>query len=299
MATFYNEKIYLQEVLEAFVGGMAPVSAFSKSFSNETRRTGDSIIIPRVSALTTTTFAYANNSGSPYEGEGGEVVAITLNLDQHQIVSTDVTDIQSVNAVAGDVTTFARQQGAALARKCLTNIFAMLTTTNFGAVVSSATGASLGVANVRAARKALVGRSVPLDGVNLVANADLFDNLLGDANVTQAFQYGGAEAIREGRLPRLLGMNVYETNALPLNAISLVGFVAHSDALGVAVRTLMPQSTAPYESVEVVTDPQTGLSFTYRRHFNPGKGKMFANVECLFGVTTALTLGIGLIARTN
>jgi hypothetical protein len=65
------------------------------------------------------------------------------------------------------------------------------------------------------------------------------------------------------------------------------------------VRTLMPQSSAPYESVEMVTDPQTGLSFTYRRHFNPGKGKMFANVECLFGVTTALTLGIGLIARTN
>jgi hypothetical protein len=301
MATFYNEKIYLQEVLNAFTAGMAPVSAFSRSFSAATARKGDAIIVPRVSAMSTTTFNYDNNGGFPYEGSGGEVVAITLNIDKHQIVPCDVTDIQSVNSSVADVTTFARQQGAALARKCLTDIFGLLSITNFGAAAATPVSiANTGIQQLRDARTALVNRRVPLDNINLVSSAELFNSLLGDSNVTNAMNFGGSEAIREARIPRLLGMDVYETNALPLGGtLSLIGFLAHQDAMGVAVRTLMPQSSAPYESVEVVTDPETGLSFTYRRHFNPGRGKMFANVECLFGFTTALTLGIGLLRRAD
>jgi len=301
MATFYNEKIYLQEVLNAYVAGMAPVAAFSRSFSSATARKGDAIIVPRVSAMSTTTFSYDNNGGFPYEGSGGEVVAITLNIDKHQIVPCDVTDIQSVNSSVADVTTFARQQGAALARKCITDIFGLINITNFGAAVATPVSiADTGVAQLREARLAMVNRRVPMDNLNLVSSAELYERLLADSNVTKSMDYGGSEAIREARIPRLLGMDIYETNALPLGGtLSLIGFVAHQDALGVAVRTLMPQSSAPYEAVEVVTDPQTGLSFTYRRHFNPGRGKMFANVECLFGFTTALTLGIGLLRRAN
>jgi len=139
-----------------------------------------------------------------------------------------------------------------------------------------------------------------MEDLNLISSAELYERLLADGNVSKSLEFGGSEAIREARIPRLVGMNIYETNALPLGGtLSLIGFVAHQDAIGVAVRTLMPQSSAPYEAVEIVTDPQTGLSFTYRRHFNPGRGKMFANVECLFGFTTALTLGIGLLRRAN
>jgi hypothetical protein len=301
MATFYNEKIYLQEVMNAFTAGMAPVSAFSRSFSAATANKGDAIIVPRVSVMSTTTFSYDNNSGFPYEGSGGEVVAITLNIDKHQIVPCDVTDIQSVNSSVADVTTFARQQGAALARKCLTDIFGLLSITNFGAAAATPVSiANTGIDQLREARLTLVNRRVPMENLNLVSSAELYERLLADGNVSKSLEFGGSEAIREARIPRLLGMNIYETNALPLGGtLSLIGFVAHQDAIGLAVRTLMPQSSAPYEAVEIVTDPQTGLSFTYRRHFNPGRGKMFANVECLFGFTTALTLGIGLLRRAN
>jgi hypothetical protein len=301
MSTFYNEKIYLQEVMNAFTAGMAPVSAFSRSFSAATANKGDAIIVPRVSAMSTTTFSYDNNSGFPYEGSGGEVVAITLNIDKHQIVPCDVTDIQSVNSSVADVTTFARQQGAALARKCLTDIFGLLSITNFGAAVATPVSiADTGLTQLREARLALVNRRVPMENLNLVSSAELYERLLADTNVSKSLEFGGSEAIRDARIPRLLGMNIYETNALPLGGtLSLIGFVAHQDAMGLAVRTLMPQSSAPYEAVEIVTDPETGLSFTYRRHFNPGRGKMFANVECLFGFTTALTLGIGLLRRAN
>jgi hypothetical protein len=300
MSTLYNDKIYTQEVLNAFTAGLAPLRAFSRSFSAETRRKGDAIIIPRVAALTTTTFAYTNNSAFPYETDGGTIAAITLNLDQHQIVGVDITDIQSVNSSVADIMNFAQQQGRALARKCLSNVFGLLTTTNFGAAAATAVSiANYGLTQLRAARKTMVGRRVNMDQLSLITNADLFESLLGDANISQSFQYGGAEAIREGRIPRLLGMDVYETNALPV-APSLVGILAHPDAIAVAVRTLTPQDGGDsYLAVETVSDPETGLGFTYRRHFNPGRGKHYASVECLFGMTTALTLGIGLLSRAD
>jgi hypothetical protein len=302
MATTFADKIYTQEVLRAFTAGLAPLSAFSKSFSAEARRKGDAIIIPRVDALTTTTFAYANNSGSPYETEGGVIAAITLNLDQHQIVGVDLTDVQYANSGSADIVNFAQNQGRALARKCLANVFGLLSITNFGAAAATPVSiANTGVAQLRAARKTLVNRQVPMDRISLISNPDLFESLLGDANVTNAFNFGGAEAIREARIPRLLGMDIYETNALPLGGtLSLVGFLAHPDAMAVAVRTLQPQDGGEsYLAVETVVDEETGLGFTYRRHFNPGKGKHFASVECLFGFTTALTLGIGLIRSAN
>jgi hypothetical protein len=245
---------------------MTPVSAFSRSFSSATAQKGDAIIVPRVSVMSTTTFNYDNNSGFPYEGSGGEVVAITLNIDKHQIVPCDVTDIQSANSSVADVTVFARQQGAALARKCITDIFGLLSIANYGAAVATAVSiADTGVSQLRTARTTLVGRQVPMENLSLIASAELFNSLLGDANVTNAMNFGGSEAIREGRIPRLLGMDIYETNALPLGGtLSLIGFVAHQDALGLAVRTLMPQSSAPYEAVEVVTGGGAPAGFASR-----------------------------------
>lgn len=302
MSTTFNDKIYTQEVLNAFTAGLAPLRAFTRSFSPEARRKGDVIIIPRVDALSTTTFAYANNSGCPYETEGGVVSAITLNLDQHQIVGVDITDVQFANSGSADISIFAQQQGRALARKCIENVFGLLSITNFGAAAASPVSiANTGLAQLRAARKTLMDRKVNMDMVSLISNSELYSSLLGDSNITQAFQYGGSEAVREARIPRLYGMDVYETNALPLGGtLSLVGFLAHPDAIAIAVRNLQPQDGGDsYLAVETVTDAETGLGFTYRRHFNPGKGRHFASVECLFGMTTALTLGIGLLRKAD
>lgn len=296
-----NDKIFVQEALNAFTAGLAPLNAFSRSYSTEARRKGDVIAIPRAEALSTTTFAYANNSGYPYETEAGTLNTISLNLDQHQIVGVDITDVQYANKAAAEIGVFARQQGRALARKCLENIFGLISIANFGA--AAATPVSIGDTGrtqLAAARKTLIDRKVGTDSLSLIASSELFQSLLNDSNISQSFQYGGSEAIREARIPRLLGMDVYETNALPLGGtLSLVGFIAHPDAIAVAVRQLAPQDDSAYLAVETVVDDETGLGFTYRRHFNPGKGRHFASFECLFGFTAALTLGLGILRKAD
>jgi hypothetical protein len=214
----------------------------------------------------------------------------------------DITDVQYASAGSADIINFAQNQGRALARKCITNIFGLLSITNFGAAAATPVSiANTGLTQIRAARKTLVDRQVPMDMISLVSSSELFQSLLGDTAISHSMYFGGAEAIREARIPRLLGMDVYETNALPLGGtLSLIGFLAHPDAIALAVRTLQPQDGGDsYLAVDTVSDPETGLSFTYRRHFNPGKGRHFASIECLFGVTTALTLGIGLLRKAD
>jgi hypothetical protein len=303
MATInFNDKIFIQDALQAFTATLLPLNAFSRSYSAETRRKGDALAIPRVDPLSTTTFSYDNNSGYPYESLGGTINTITLSLDKHQIVGVDLTDIQVANSSAAEISAFARQQGKALGLKVLQDVFGLMSIANYGAaVVTPASIADIGRLTMSSARTAMVKRNIPVNNVNsLVVNADIYQNLVNDANISQSFQYGGSEAIREARVPRLLGMDVYETNVLPLGGtLSLVGFLAHPDALAVAVRTLQPQDTGAYLSVETAVDDETGLAFTYRRHFNPGRGRHFASLECLFGFTTALTLGLGLLRRAD
>jgi hypothetical protein len=295
-----NDKIFVQEALQAFTATLTPLNAFSRSYSSATARKGDAVSIPRVDALTTTTFAYANNSNFPYETDGGTIGQITVSLDQHQIVGVDITDIQAANASSAEIVNFARQQGKALARKVLGNIWGIVLTTNFGlGVITTLSVADIGRLAISGARTLFGKRNVPLGNESLVVNMDVYQNLLNDANISQAFQYGGSEAIREGRIPRLLGMNVFSSNLLPGNSLSLAGMIVHPDAIAVAVRTLQPQASEAYLAVETAVDDETGLAFTYRRHFNPGRGKHYASFECLFGFTQALTLGLGIIQRTD
>jgi hypothetical protein len=140
---------------------------------------------------------------------------------------------------------------------------------------------------------------VPVENLSLITNADLWETLRNDNNLQQALNYGGSEVIREDRIPRLFGMDVYQTNVLPLNSISLIGMLVHPDAIAVAIRALQPQDSSAYLASEIVVDDETGLAFGYRRHFNPGKGRHFASFECLFGFTSALTLGLGILRRAD
>jgi hypothetical protein len=290
MATVnFNDGIYAQEALQAFVASLTPLNAFSRDFSSLAAQKGNAIYVPRVDGVTSTTF---NQS---YTGTGGTINTITVNLDKHRINTVDLTDVQQLNSSAAVITNMARQQGKSLAKMVLQDIWSQLTIPNFGAAIVTTLAANWTKTQVRAMRKALMESDVDMSMASLVADVDIYDALLGDSNITQAFQYGGSEAIREGRIPRLFGMNVYETNVLPSLTTTIGAFIVHPDAMAVAMRqfsSVVP--TSAYEAFETVTDPESGITMQYRRLYDPNVGKMYASFECLFGYSTALTLGLKL-----
>jgi len=284
-----NDKIFTQVALQAFVAKLAPLNAFTRDFSGDARRKGDAVLVPLISGITATTF---NQS---YETGGGAITFATVSITNHRISSIDLTDVQVANSSAAVMDNLAIQAGESLARIVLTDIWSAITVANFGAAILTTAGANYTIAQMGALRKALAQRNVPTDRLSFIADSEVYTGLLTSSGVAQALNYGGAEAVRDGQIPRLLGMGIYESNVIPANAMTkLGGFVAHPDSIAIAMRYLEPQDTSMYLAAEQVV-ASNGITMGYRRHFNPATGKHFANFECLFGFTPALTLGLAIV----
>lgn len=290
MATIaLNDKIFTQVALQAFVAKLSPLNAFTRDFSGDARRKGDAVIVPLISGITATTF------NSSYEVGGGAITFATVSIDKHRIASIDLTDVQVANSSAAVMDNLAIQAGESLARIVLQDIWSAITVTNFGAAILTTAGANYTIAQMGALRKALAQRNVPTDRLSLIADSDIYTGLLTSNGVAQALNYGGAEAVRDGQIPRLLGMEIYESNIIPANALTkLGGFVAHPDSIALAMRYLEPQAAGEYLAAEQVT-ASNGITMGYRRHYNTSTGKHYANFECLFGFTPALTLGLAIV----
>ena len=290
----FNDTIFAQEALRAFTAILAPINAFSRDFSSDARGKGDAILVPQISALTATTF---NASTANYQTAGGTVTHNTVNLNQHNVISVDVTDLQFANSSAARIDAMAAQAGRALGAKVLENIFKLITTANFGAATVTTAEANYTLAQIIALRAKLAQNNVPIDDCSVVFNPIVGAALLGSSNVLQAYAMGDNLASRDGSLGRkLVGFSPYETNLLPTASTSLVAFAAHPDAISVAMRYLAPQAPEAYLAVERVADP-SGIVMGLRRSYNEAAGVHYIALECLYGCATGLTLGLTLATK--
>jgi hypothetical protein len=290
MATLFNDKLFGQRAFQQLTELLTPLNAFSSDISSEVRGQGDAVIVPLFGTATTTTFSQAANSGNPYEQTGGGFTAITVNLDKRKITPMDLTLQQlaeSSNAARFDQ--WAIQLGSSMAQSVLTDIWSVITTTNFGAAIITTAATNYGRNQLIAARKALISAGVRGEKA-FIGNMDIEAALLGDDKITLALNRGDNLAIREGNLGRLLGMDIYSSDVLPLNSVSLAGFACGRDAIAIAMRNLgdyLPNEE--YDAVEQFVDAESGISALYTRHWSRAQGKWFMNLHCLYGYTTAVT----------
>jgi hypothetical protein len=275
-----NDRLYSQLALESFVKTLAPLNVFSTSYSSDATARGASVEVPLVANLTATTFA------DSYEGDGGTLNAIRVNIEKHKIVTVRISDTEYSKSSNADIQKFAFQQGRALAQAVLDDIWSAFTT-SYSSTVTGLT--TLTLANVRALRKAMSADKVPLDQRSLILDSDLYDGLLSQSNLSDASQFGARDAIVDGRVPRVYGMNVYEVTSVPSNSISLKGFAVHPNALAVAVRSLPAQAPSEYLAATTATDAETGLTIGYRRFYSPATGRHHASFECVYGYTRGIT----------
>lgn len=294
----FNDAIFAQRGLEAFTAALSPLSIFSHSYNSEAAQVGSAIYVPRIDALVATTFAGYSDSTFPYENSGGTINTITVNVDQHFIQTVDLTDLQAVNSSAAEITNFANQQAKVLSKQVYQRIATLFTTVNFGAAVANISIGAYGRTAAISARGVMVKRDVPAANLNFLINEDVNTQLLQTDQIYMHSVFNG-DVARSGVVGRVGGIPVNPINILPTNGISLVGVIAHPDAVGVACRYLPPLDPGAYISAMRVVDPVSGIVMGYRRHYNPGRGKMYASFEALFGFAVGLSLGIGIMTRTD
>jgi hypothetical protein len=244
-------------------------------------------VVPLFGNVTSTSFV---QGASAYEGTGGTISAITVNVDKRYITPIDVTPQQLADSSnASRLEQFGAQLANATANKLLQDVFSVLTTTNFGAAVLTTASANYSRTQLIAIRKAMLQAGIR-GPKSLVVNMDVEAAMLGDDKITLALNRGDNMAIKEGMLGRLMGLDIYSSDVLPTNSISLIGFCAGKEGIAVAMRNLgnyLPSEE--YSAFEQYVDPDSGISMLYTRHWNRAAGKWFINTHVLFGYSAAVT----------
>lgn len=117
---------------------------------------------------------------------------------------------------------------------------------------------------IRAIRKALSNRGVPKNWFGVV-NADVYDALLGDTTIVAAMNNpANGNAIANGELPSVSGIELMEYPDLPTTG-NMVGFFGSADSTVLAMRAprdpseLLPGASFP-GVLDYVTDEESGLS---------------------------------------
>ena len=203
----FNDSIYAQEALSAFVSALTPVSIFSHSYNNETNQKGGVVYVPRVDSVSTTTFSYSDNSGFPYEQTGGVVNTITVTLDQHILAPLDFTDLQWANSSAADFKNFAQIHGQTLAGQVLQKIWGLFTTVNFGLPIVGVSIAAFSRASTVSIRTVMAKRNVDPKKLSLIVNEDVMNSWLNDATIYQTYS-SGMDVVRDGKVSKLASMAV-------------------------------------------------------------------------------------------
>lgn len=295
MATYTNfdDEIFSQSVLEGYTATLLPLNAFSRDYLPEPPPKGNAVLVPLIGALTATTF-----SGT-YETTNGSLSAVTVTINRHKIVGVGQSDLDAHGSSMAKLEIFGFQQGQALALAVLQDVASLWTTAtaNF-ALATAVSVVDFGIAQIRAARLLLNNSKCPSVGRSLILDVDPFDNLLGISNFIQVNLSGSNETLREGRIGRALGLDIYESNGLP-GTNSVMGFIGHASAIAIAMRYLMPQPGHKYDIARAVSDPVTGAVFGIRSHYSEARGDRYLNLEANYGYAVGITHGGRVIKRLN
>jgi hypothetical protein len=280
--------------LEGFVKALAPLSAFSTSYTPESfgRTNGNVVLVPLIGALTATTF------GGTYAVCGGTKSVITVTINRHKVVHIGQQDLDARNNSDSALETFFFQQGAALGQAVFEDVLTLVTTANF-ASAGTTTSTFLDLTQLRAARLALNVANVPMSPRNALVDAVGMDALLGVTNFVQAQMFKDQGVLFNGAVTHALGFDFFELNSSFVSANSVNAFFAQASAIAVAMRYLEPQAGNTYLTANPVSDPRTGATFGIRDFYDNATGTRYIALEANYGYSAGLTNAGRIVKRTD
>ena len=281
--TNLQARIFADSAILAFNKWTAPLTAFSRGFNAEASRKGDTVRVPVFTRLKAKAFGATGYKGDDLFQAGADIA-----LNVHKLTTFGITDREAAESPANYFRDLGYQAGKATAEAVVTDVMGDITAANYLDVadvdkVQLGATAALTTADVGKIRKALAEKGVRIDGAALVLDHTRFNDLLSSATM-HADSFGGTEAIRSGVIPSLFGFSqVIECGVIPANGEKLVGFACAPQAIGVAMRYLMPQVPGSYDSTGMVSDAESGAVLGVRIYGDPQQGVKNMAVEALYG----------------
>lgn len=288
--------VVANEVVAAFKTAIAPINAFTFVPQTEPRPRGYIINVPVISSRT------AGSWSNSYAGGNTSIVSAQVTLSTHSFSGAALTDAQSTQNDGSQrfLAAASVECGAAVARAVLDTALGIFTASTIGnvegtskvTVAAAAFDTDYVVDMVQLAN----ARKLPETNRALILTDSYYAALLKDPSVKDASAFAGSDPIRGGSVPTLLGMPVYRITAMPtaIAAENTVGVLVHKSCVAVGMAPIAPadpETAAMAAIITQVTDAESGISLTYRRHYDNVLGESTINFECLHGAVAAQSTG--------
>jgi hypothetical protein len=241
--------VLADSVIASLKNKLPVLNGFSSVFSSQLSGQGLTIQVPLIGTSTATEFS----TGGYLTQDDATVTKADVAL-KHYKVSTRVTPLNVRDYGMSFFQNFAVTASNALAQKCMDDINALITSSNFAA--SATIGADFSYDEAVVTQKTLDDAKAANPRA-IIVNSDYLADLRSDSKIVAANGLG-ANVISSGAIGTLAGASVYQFANLASNSQDLSGFACGADAIAVA--TALPLTEIPGFDVAVGTDADTGLS---------------------------------------
>jgi len=284
--TGWIPEVWAQEIMRHLRNYIALAPRVNRDYDNEVANYGDTINVPLPLTLEA---ADAPTSGT------ADVVAdgVAVKLDKFKTVDVQIGDLFKAQSRPDVMQNVTRAAGIALAEAVESDLLALYAS---AASAVGTAGTDVTAAVLREARQKLVEAKAPqLEDKFVVLSPKDYAAILGDANITNALNYGGADAVREGRVPSVYGLQILESQLVPVvddgnGNLTTYNLAFTRDFAVLATRPLQPPMDGTPSAV--ISDPDTQLSFRLTLQYSNTAKAHVMSVDLLYGVQ-AIRTGLG------
>lgn len=277
--------VLLRTAMRAFKNRILPIMAFARKFESIPLEGTDKIRVPYfpLASGATTNFNPANGYDT-VNSQTLQTKEVTVNKRKYRAIQ--FTSVEWNRQPFLSLEEFVQLEAEKLADDILTDVFTVVTAANYpGTTIGALAASAFDVDELLTLRRMCGQDNWPNAPRSVVLDSSFAEYLLRDSRV-HLENYGSAEAVREGRVPRVAGFDIYEVPNLPANgAEKLAGMAVIPSALAVAFSPIRPHPvlTQTVLQYQVVTDPDTGLSLEYRRFADAKMDSVMEVIECNYG----------------
>jgi len=271
-----NGKVIAQRALELLVENYNWIGSGVTNFSDASAKKGDSI----------TTHIVSIQSASDYSATTGYAPAdvtqtdVTVTLNQFKHTTYAINDDERTSSNINLINRFAEQAAHALGKAMVDSVLGLVTT-HYTSTLTVAADATT-FRSIVSAGLALDNNKVPVGGRFAVLSPGNYASLLNDSSIVANAQRTG-DVVASGQIGTVAGPQVFGYNGL-ISAVSK-GFIAQREAMVVASRLpAIPDNVELPGSIEVVTEPKSGLSLQVAEHYNFRLGSHERSFRILYGV---------------
>lgn len=267
-----------QSALDNLSAQQTPVSAFSTDFSSEIADVGESISTRIATAVA------AGDATSGYTASDVTSSAKTVTLNKHKHFTMAFTDLEIAKGGMSMLErTFVRPGTHSVINAMVDDLMALIVASEFGNVTGVITATNFGADDVATLAGDLTTLNVPKNERALIILPTYYAGLAQDNAIQASYASTLDDSLRDHRVPRVHGFNVYEYSDIPTNSENLAGFACGPESLLIAARQpAIPQNWSG--AVESATDPDSGLTIQLRSWYEGKDGKQYLTMTVIYGV---------------